>query len=64
MVSFWLFWDLVSGVRKFAVSCLVCSALDVPIYHPCANTIRRPKAMKTVAVAIQRYVVYGVDLSR
>jgi hypothetical protein len=36
----------------------------VPIYHPCAKNMRRPKRMNSVAVPPHRYGVYGVDLSR
>jgi len=36
-----------------AVYCVLL-LFDVPMYHPCANTIRRPNRMKTVAVAIHR----------
>jgi hypothetical protein len=52
----WLFLHLLSfSLPDRASSNLVgFSTLDVPIYHPCANTIRRPNRMKTVAVAIHR----------
>ena len=63
-VRCWLVLVVLMSFVRYAQARCGLSVLDVPIYHPCANTIRRPKRMKTVAVAIQRYVVYGVDLSK
>lgn len=63
-VRCWLVSVVLIFCIRYAQARCGFSALDVPIYHPCANTIRRAKRMKTVAVAIQRYVVYGVDLSK
>lgn len=37
---------------------------DIPMYHPWAKNMRRPKRRKRVAVPPHRYGVYGVDLSR
>jgi hypothetical protein len=40
------------------------SIQNLPIYHPCANTILNAKSRNSTPVPTHRYVTYGVDLSR
>ena len=53
-----------SNLLVIAFSADEQSKRDIPIYHPCARTIRRKKNRRRTTLPIHRYVVYGVNWSK